>query len=215
MTIHKALLYASVFSAVIPLSAGLLSKKQLIWYYVLIAFMVDICLSILMYNNRIYKNISGNTFLYIEYILLSIYYGSRYIHKYTIITGLAFVVLLSAAIYTLLGLPETFLHFNSIIGGSFYCMYIIYTIAGFYLLLNDRKNLPIERSSFFWVNVAFIMYASGTLLLLALNSYYNKHNKALIIKLWPLHNIFNILKNIFLTVALIVRKDKLWTKSSY
>lgn len=98
------------------------------------------------------------------------------------------------------------------VGGSFFAFtYILYSILGFYAILKEQKIIYLERSWFFWLNVAIIIYASGAFLLFLFKSDLVRINEKFYLKLW--NNIFlilNTVKNLLLAVALYYypkRKD--------
>lgn len=82
-------------------------------------------------------------------------------------------------------------------------VYIVYGILGFYSLLRKQDELFLDRSWFFWLNVALTMYASGTFLLFLFMDYLLSLDFDLFNKIWS--SVFltlNITKNLLIAVAL-------------
>jgi hypothetical protein len=87
--------------------------------------------------------------------------------------------------------------------------YISLAILGFYKILKEQKLLQIERSSFFWTNVAILIYSSGAFFLFLGADAIRAIDKQLMIKLWyTLFVSLNILKNILLGIALSKKEER-------
>lgn len=87
-------------------------------------------------------------------------------------------------------------------------IYMLTCIAGFHKILKEQKTLHLEHSSFFWVNVAILIYSSGAFFLLLGADTIRAMNKEAITHLWnTLFLPLNILKNILLGIALSKKEE--------
>jgi hypothetical protein len=81
---------------------------------------------------------------------------------------------------------------------------VIYSIFFFYEQLNLPETLFIYQSYKFWIVVGCIVYLSGTLFLFLFTSdLKDKQNSSL----WIINDAFEIIKNIFFSIAFIMAKD--------
>jgi len=81
---------------------------------------------------------------------------------------------------------------------------VIYSISFFYEQVNLPSVLIIYQSYSFWVVVGCIIYLSGTLFLFLYTSdLKDKQNSSL----WIINDAFEIVKNIFFSIAFIVAKN--------
>lgn len=89
-------------------------------------------------------------------------------------------------------------------GASFFSfVYILYGIAGFYDILSRQETPHLERSWFFWFNVAFLVYSSGSFLIFLLRQMVVLKNQEAYRAIW--HYVFlslNIFKYLLVGVAL-------------
>ena len=174
--------------------------KTLLWLYAVTGFMFDIANLLLKNVFHLNNHLTSNLFVLIEFLLISYYYKGRLLAgsmpAALLIPALGLAFVAHTAI-------RSIFDFNSL-GYSFFCfIYIIFSILGFYSLLKNAEMIYIEQSGFFWVNVAFILYASGSFLLLLFRYYMQQHDLQLFDTLWGTSFLsLNILKYLFLAVAL-------------
>jgi len=94
------------------------------------------------------------------------------------------------------------MEFNSI-GITVFCIiYIVYAILGFYNLVSEQKVIFLEKSGFFWANVAWIIYSSGVSFIFLYEQYFISHHLKLIENIWMLVCLLNTIKYLFLAVSL-------------
>lgn len=201
-TLGLAFFYLSIFSALLPLVVGFKRRSSLLWTYVLASFSCDI----LMYVLRWWMHAShlwvGNVFVSLEVLILTAYYGRQLKVKPTVYYTAAITLCMLFCIHTL-ALPGGYNDFNSFGYSIINFILILYVIAGFYTILKDSNLIHLERSAFFWVNTAFLIYASGNFLLFLFNKYLQQNDDLLFIILWSVSfKLLNIIKNIILAVAL-------------
>lgn len=151
-----------------------------------------------------------NLFLVVEYCFISFYYirlfGVR--SFYAIISLLLLVLFFTHTIFARnndWSSAEHIFRVNLLAGSLFYLWYMISAMAGFYKLIRHPKEDFIEHSDFFWVNVAFLIYASGVFFIFLYAEIIEAQNYKMISLLWNyLFCSLNIIKNIFLAKALSV-----------
>lgn len=178
----------------------------LLWYYAVTGLLFDIMISIFLAHNPV-KFPLANIFSWVEFSFITAYYYKQFRNASRLWLLFASVFLGVTIVYSVIHYSDCFLRFNSVGLALFHLCYIVYTIFGFLKIMSEQKNVFLERSAFFWVNVAFIIYSSGVLLIFLCNQYYNLHNKTAIVKLWPLVCIFNIVKYAFLTGSFRAKEE--------
>ena len=182
-----------------PLIAGIKKRFSLLWLYVLTGFFFDILVSVL---KRMQMNRHGatNMFVLAEFLFISFYYKKK-IFKSNIFF---YVFVLSLTLFFLCNtLAKSLKDLNTFGYSIFLFTFILYGIVGLYRILKEQKMLFLEKSSFFWANVAFILYASGNFMLFLFKDYLNEKDIIAFHLLWTVSFItLNILKNLILAISL-------------
>jgi hypothetical protein len=80
---------------------------------------------------------------------------------------------------------------------------ILCAIAFFYSLLGETTIKGADRPSYVWINTAFLIYFSGSLLLFTLSNYIEgPRYRQLRMDIWTLHAFFSILLYTFIAIGL-------------
>lgn len=208
----KILLYSSYFSVLIPIIL-LLARKQNFKSKTLKAVglllfawaFTDLGGFILMkmgYSNLTLYNIA----VIVQFFLLSYLYHILLNNKKIIYTGLvAFIVFFIVNISCI----QPFREFQSWLFFASSIIFIMYAVL--YYRQTLQLDTPIDPFYFhpFWVNSAVFCYFAFNLYLFAMSNYVFKNmSPQESTAFWGFHNFNNILKNLFLTIAVIVFKNK-------
>ncbi len=174
----------------------------MLWWYLLISFLTDI--TILHFRqHRLPHLAAASFFLLFEFVIVSIYYYPRVFNKREF--WLFFMITLAASIsYFITWKLKGFNEFNGSAGGIIFSPILCtYGLIGLRRILTEQRDLFLERSAFFWANVAFVPYFAGCFFILLFSDYYfNQDQKALLAALWIFHDVFNIGKNCCLAFSL-------------
>ncbi len=82
-------------------------------------------------------------------------------------------------------------------------IFIFYSINGLYFILKEERNMYIERSEFFWANVAILTYASGTFFIFLFKDYLHDRNANAFNLIWLTAFVsLNSIKNFLLAFSL-------------
>ena len=193
------LLFTSIFPPLVPLIIGIKKKYSLLWLYVLTGFLFDL-LIITLKRISANRHWAANLFVLLEFVLISFYYKKKVFTNTAFFY--AFIISLSA-FFILNTLSKIFKDLNTFGYSIFLFTFILYGIIGLYLILKEQKIFFIEKSSFFWANAAFILYASGNLLLFLFKDYLHEKNVLAFNFLWTVSFLtLNILKNLLLAISL-------------
>mgnify|MGYP001247328562 CR=1 FL=1 len=200
--------FASNISHIFPIIFGR-RTKPILWWYTVMCLFFDLGTFLLKKSNLHVPGIE-NTFLIVEFCLISVFYRQLYRVNATYYATFAIGILLFL-IHTIFirpyntSIPFDVFRVNLSAGAIFYLYYIIYSIAGFYKQIKEPEQDFIEHSSFFWVNVAFLVYASGVFFIFLFAQIIEVQDYNMISLLWNyLFCSLNIIKNIFLAKALAV-----------
>lgn len=210
-TIGKIVLYISICSPLFVLYAGR-KEKALLWWYALAALFSDVSGLVSMLSHFKIPG-HGNIFMVIELCFITAYFNRVY-KKRWLITLLCFVLVFFFFYHQLFlrqydtTVPYSRYRVDLTAGALFYLLYIILSIAGFYKLVTGPLIDNILRSGFFWVNVTFLIYASGVFFMFMFAETIRKQDVALGAMLWStLFCGLNITKNILLAKALYVHHE--------
>ncbi len=199
--------YISIFSPLLPLAVGLRKRNTLLWYYAMVGCSFDIA-SLLIRTYSKHNGITAdlaiaeNVFLILEFVLISAYYRNKVFKNkklFPVVTGILILL------YILSNIPGNTLRLNLIGGAIFDFSCIVYAIIGFHSLLNTREVIFLDKSSFFWVNVAFLIYCTGNFLVFLFAGYLHTKDASFLASLWIFHNILNILFSILIAISFMKR----------
>lgn len=199
------LFYLSLCAPLLTISIGW-DKKNQIWTYALIALLFDLFISVflktLMKTNQEW---AGNIFLLIDFIMVSWYY-KKYIFKSAV---LFYSITGSLVVFFIINTMMHSWHVFNLFAASFFCLsYIIYAVAGFYQIMKVQEMVFLHQSSFFWTNVAFLIYASGNFMLFLSKDFLMETDRPFFVQLWSVIFLsLNISKHVFLAIG--ISKNKL------
>jgi hypothetical protein len=195
-------------SPIIVLVAGR-KYRALFWKYALTALAFDV----ISYTARHLGIVIpgwGNLFALVEFLFLISYYR-KVIDRKIVFNMVCALLGIFYVVHTLFlrsynqAIPFNRLSFNLTGISVLYLFYITLAIIGFYKIVTGPLVDNIMRSSFFWVNVTFIIYASGVFFMFIFGDTIRSQDIALGAMLWS--TIFcglNITKNMLLAKALSV-----------
>ncbi len=152
------------------------------------------------------SSLAGNIFELIEFTLILLYFRNKVSLKDT----LFYLLLGSGAIFFILTTTNKgWYKLNREGISTLLLVYIVLSISGFYTMLRQQKILFLEKSSFFWSNVAILIYAAGAFFLFLSTSHIkNSADRLALTQLWnTLFLSLNILKNILLGIALSKKEE--------
>ena len=196
----------SILSPLLPLYAGFRERFSILWNYVLISLLSDLIISIVL-KRALHTNtgLASNLFVVLEFLFITIYYH-RQVFRKNLFYFVAAIPLLIFLVNTYL---RSFMEFNFFGASILLFTYILYGLAGFFYLLRTQKQPLLEKSRFFWVNVAFIVYPSGSFLIMLFKDYLKATDEHLMKNLWIyLFPVLNISKNVLLAVAFTKEREE-------
>lgn len=196
------LILISILSACIPILAGWRARHSLLWLYACLCLGTDVLISVLRRLTHFEYLWPGNVFVLLEFLLISMVYA-RQIAKGRPYFYLPVIAL--AALFVTDTLYKSVWQINRAGCSYLQLVFIVYALAGFYSLLRTQKILQLERSWFFWLNAAFLIYSSGSFFIFLARDILAKQDPGLhtYTQLW--NTVFlalNITKNLLLATAL-------------
>ena len=200
------ILLFSNLSPIFPIITGW-KVKGLLWYYAWICLLCDVA-GFIIKAAHLPRYIHANLFLVLEFVLLS-WYLCLFILKpgYRKMAAIAIATIAAAfLIHTSFLTP---LQTNFVGGAILYGIYIILCIAALYKVMQQIEEIKIERSGIFVFTGCFLLYSSGCMVMLLFKINLNAHNhEALMTRIWDVHNILNILKNLGIAYVFIIPKNE-------
>jgi len=119
-----------------------------------------------------------NLILLITSISVLSFYSSLYkIPKqwFLLILGLYFLFFVGSTFYFF----DSFYEFNTYAYSLLHAIVIVFTTIGFYKIFKAEALIFIEKSAFFWLNSAFLIYASGSIIVTIFSKYLIDRNPEL------------------------------------
>jgi hypothetical protein len=185
---------------VVPLIVGLKNRSTLLWLYPLTGLIFDV--SITLFKRVLHVNHKWplNLFVLLEFLIISLLYRKAVFKNNTFFSW--FVALFGVAFIA--NTISTSLTTFNVLGTSIAAfVYIVYCLCGFYRILQAQEVIYLEKSWFFWLNVALTIYASGSFLVFLFMNYLETAHNQLFLKIWGLVFLtLNITKNLLIAVAL-------------
>lgn len=133
-----------------------------------------------------------------QFVILFIVFSSEYKSRFTKIVFFVFFIY-SIINYLFLQTPNSF---NS---NSSYAGALLMLLLAFFYLYKLFHELPVERVQdlpMLWIAFAVLIYFGGTLFLFLFNNYLIANEPGTHRAIWVLHNMLNVVKNVFLSIAL-------------
>ena len=205
--------YISMFSALLPITFYFLfnsrfeSSKWLL-YYLLVCF----CFEILFLSvNKGLLNVDPHylihAFIILEFSFISIYFFRQNILPANLWCVISFISLL---IYFCLFLVDKGLfEFNTIGCALFSIVLIAYCILGFKQLIQRSIPVFLEKTAFFWVICALLLFFSGSFFIYVFKAYIAKLDDSLYKTLWLyVHDGLIIFKCTFIAVSFTRKIEK-------
>lgn len=203
MKLELLFAYFSSLSAFLPLLLGLTHSKRIpsnlkciVWLSAASVF-AD-ALSLLLLNRDISNWFIVDLFFIVQFSLLYTCFRSSLSNRYLEISFWLFFVF-AIVNYAFLEQQNTFNTTTAYVGGIF-----LMSVALFYLqkLLRENVRESVTNLPLLWISYGILTYYSGTLFLFLFNNYLVMHYPQSHYFIWMLHNILNIAKNVFFSVAL-------------
>jgi hypothetical protein len=200
----------SIYSGILPIIFFFLfferNKKGGLWvifFYVLISFFTDFILTSFSIPSKV-SFYFYSLFTVLEYSLFSAFLfiniKNVQFKKILFIISLLFYVF---CIYSSLFTGEN--NFDSLPASIEAILIIFYCILFFYEQINMPDVSFIYSSKKFWITTAFLIYLSGTLFLFIYTSGLSELEQSYY---WPINYIFNILKNLIISLAFYIPTSK-------
>lgn len=204
---------ASMNSIVLPFMVGLLKFRQhskiqrLLFLLISVGVIVEILLD-LNKNPDDLQPILYSIFTLVECCLLLYIFSLILVpfvqKKWFWIAGIFFTALVLIDVLWWSNL-EQFNTYSTAVESLFL---IILPLIFFYKTLQELLIEHLEQEPIFWINVAVLLYFSSSLFIFLFTDFFKASDTALFV-LWSIHGIFNILHNIFYSIALWL-KPKTW-----
>lgn len=198
--------YISAAFVIIPLLLGSVKKsyslKDILPIFILlvITFFVEII--------NIICGIKGlnNTFIFIiytpiEFILFTLFYKHFFdsIRKSSIHYLLIFLFL-SLTIFDIFYVNDL-LMINNFSPSIESIVFIIYSLLAFFFIMNRLMYPNLLNTSFFWINIAILIYFAGNLFLFLFSNHLQKNNWAQYLAVYNIHSVTNIIYYILITIG--------------
>ena len=175
-----------------------------IFVYALFSISTDIGYLIL-HKSEIAKFYIFSTFTIVEYTLFAIFFYLNLkfhrIKRFIIVSSIAFFIF---AIYSMIKSIDH--KFDSLPASVESVLIICFCIFFLYEeLRNPEISLVIYTSKKFWITIAIFIYLAATLFLFISTAYISEEERK---AYWPINYFANIIKNLLLTVAFVLRSEK-------
>lgn len=197
--------YFSAGSVMVPLSIAFFSWRQSVrrvapLVVLLVASMMSDGISVVLFNRSLNSYFFVNVFLLVQflccYVMLTRWDSPRGV------VNQVFLIVCSFLFFANLFLGQGIGVFNSYSNSTFGLILIFASLRYFYRLLRDLPEADVYRIPEFWIAAAILSYYAGTLLLFVVNNYLTMGVGGSHQAVWILHNLVNVLKNLFFAIAL-------------
>jgi hypothetical protein len=195
-----------LFSALLPIIAGVKRRTNLLWLYALVSFLFDVLINFVLRKLHLPFFWAGNMYLVAEFILLSLYYRQIiFYQRWWFVATTGFLVACFIA---------TFFVFGDIkVNGIGACVFFfptitVYTVLSMNKMIKEQKVLFLGKSPEFLADVAFVTFFPGFFFVLLFSTFFINHgHAAMLAVLWLFHDVLNISKNCFLAWSLSIKKN--------
>lgn len=199
----ECIVIVSLLSALIPVFVGR-RTGSLLWWYCIISLLAD-TIGFTLMKMHIQKGWVSNVFLLLEWLLIATCLAETILpKKYR--TAKYLSIGLVGGLFCVRTVQKSFNIPNYGDAAILYVLYTLLTLATLYKVIKEIEYLQIERSPTFIFSAAFLLYVSGSLIMLLSNKHLRESNPALLREIWVVHNILNVLKNCAIAYCLLLIK---------
>ncbi len=208
--------YTGVFSHLLPLVFFLLYKRHskdkslwVIFYYIIYCILNEIVgyylhiilseLSFILFAVFTIVELAFFCFFY-YYILLNANAKAR---KFVFPIWLCFFIISIIDFFFVNKMDD----FDSFPSGLQTILIISMCVYYLFLQIKGTDNLYVYSTANFWIIITFLIYVSGTFFLYIMTETM-KHNRAFQIQYLVINSIFNILKNVLLSIAMVMKSSQ-------
>lgn len=199
-------LLLSLLSPILGLWMGR-DKKISLWYYLLISIVIDF-VALILKKIGCPHSLLSNLFLILEFWFVSYYFKQNLWSKKWNKTY--WTTMLMISLMFLINTYKGYLNastdmeaFNFFDAAFFYIVYILLSILSMYKIMKEFNNESKENYALLLASVAFVLYASGTFLLLLFKNHLIDEDLKSFALVWVyFFRPLNTLKNILLAFSL-------------
>lgn len=200
----------STLTVVIPLVIGLFRKKyfnsgeKILLYLTGLALLTEIIGQIISkWSNNMYV---FHIYTVVEFIFISLFYIK-------FISPSRFIIVIRILIFLFIGIAafDYFKEKNTMDDLSTTIesiLFMLYSIVGFYTLLQNPVQYRVVDIPFFWFNTAILLYFAGNLFLFIFSSYIERHSHRVFSEVWAIHSIMNIIFYVLISIGFWKTKDR-------
>jgi hypothetical protein len=201
---YEVLATISVWFVVIPCVIGLFTKKYFKPGEIALLYLVAISLCTEIVDTLLIKYHLDNFYIYdiytvFEFALISWFYVK--VFPLSRLTNLIYVmvfIFFGVAVFEFLNKPTIKEDIATTAESIFV---ILFTIFGFYSLLQNPVQSRVIAIPLFWFNSAFLIYFAGSLFLFIFSAYIQRHYHSLSRELYAIHSVMNILFYILISTG--------------
>ncbi len=177
---------------------------MLLWWYCCLSFLADAVGYALSTIHHPMFWVS-NAFILGEWLLISNFlirqaFAERFRYPLLALSYLLGALFVARTIYC----SPSVLNYDD--AAVFFGLYVIGTLFGLYRVIQKIEFMQIEQSPLFVFCAAFLLYVSGSLIMLLARKYLDKSDHTLMRNIWVVHNMLNILKNLAIAYSLLLIK---------
>jgi len=145
--------------------------------------LINIALSFFKVNTKLGDTFHYNIILLITSVFLIYFYSNMYkIPKYWFfVLSFTYLLFLFSTSYYFF---NTFFEFNTYAYSLLHFITLVFTTFGFYKIFQSQALVFIEKSAFFWLNSAFLIFASGSIIITIFCKYLIEHDEKLLNFFW-------------------------------
>jgi hypothetical protein len=198
------ILYLSVVSAGPAIWLGR-KQRGLLWYYAWASFITDI---IPLLTHGLFGTVSyvqGNLFAICELAFVGLFFMREMPSQ--VIRRIVALFTISLALFFLI---RSWPHINEavnwkdVVFNSIFLMLLC--IAALVKVMRNAEHLRIEQSPLFIISASFLLYLSYSVLLMLFTDQFMNAPKVLRQQLWSIQNLLNVLKNLAIARAFVMRR---------
>lgn len=203
---NEVLQYFSSLFVVIPLIIGIIRKTYL--YKTTLTIFILLAVTFFIEIVNIFCSLRGinNMFIFdlftpVEFILFALFYKSffdtitkSYIHYIIIV-----LFLVTAAFDTFF--INDLLTINNFSDSIECIVFILYSLIAFFFIMKRLMYENLLNTSFFWINIAILIYFAGNLFLFLFSSHLQQNDHAQYLALYNIHSVTNILYYILISIG--------------
>ena len=198
--------YLSAAFVIVPLILGILKKSylnrgiSLVFLLLIISFFLEI-VNIWCGLNGVNNMLVFSIYTTVEFILFALFYKNFYDSIKKSFIHYLLIILFSCVATLDMFFINDYMTVNNFSSSLESIIFILYSLLAFFFIMKRLMFQNLLNTSFFWINIAILIYFAGNLFLFLFSNHLQKNDQAQYLAVYNIHSVTNIIYYILISIG--------------